>query len=72
MSATALQVLGTVRADGTLELDSKLQVPPGRVKVLVESLEPIVKPAEGLVEFVQRRRRENGSGGASLSDEGGD
>jgi hypothetical protein len=58
MSATSLEVLGTVRADGTLELDAKLNVPPGRVKVLVESLEPAAKPSEGLVEFVQRCRRE--------------
>ncbi len=58
MSANNLEVLGTVRADGTLELDSKLNVPPGRVKVRVESLEAPVKPLEGLVEFVQRCRRE--------------
>jgi hypothetical protein len=58
MSAIPLEVLGTVGADGTLVLDSKLNVPPGRVKVRVESLEPLPKPLEGLVEFVQRSRRE--------------
>src|SRR4051794_30369684 len=39
MPATSLEVLGTVRPDGTLELDQKLAVPPDRVKVRVESVE---------------------------------
>ena len=34
---TILETFGTVRADGTLELDRKLTIPPGRVKVRVES-----------------------------------
>jgi hypothetical protein len=37
MSVPTLELLGTVRPDGTLELDQKLTVPPGRVKVRVES-----------------------------------
>jgi hypothetical protein len=31
-----LETFGVVRADGTLELDQKLTIPPGRVKVRVE------------------------------------
>src|SRR5439155_8928289 len=58
MSATSLEVLGTVRPDGTLELDQKLTVPPGRVKVRVESVETPAPPTESLVEFVRRARRE--------------
>jgi hypothetical protein len=58
MASANLEVLGTVRPDGTLELDHKLSVPPGRVKVRVESVEPPSQPAEGLVEFVRRLRRE--------------
>ena len=59
MAMPNLEVLGTVRADGTLELDEKLNVSPGRVKVRVEAVpEAIVKPTEGLVEFVDRVRRE--------------
>jgi hypothetical protein len=58
MSATTNEVLGIVRPDGTLELTGKLTVPPGRVRVRVESLEPQVQPAESLIEFVQRTRRE--------------
>jgi hypothetical protein len=55
---TVLETFGTVRADGTLELEQKLAVPPGRVKVRVESLELPMKPSETLLEFVERSRRE--------------
>ena len=54
MATTILETLGTVRPDGTLELDQKLAVPPGRVKVRVESVEALIQPQESLVEFVQR------------------
>lgn len=36
---TVLETFGTIRPDGTLELDQKLAGPPGRVKVRVESIE---------------------------------
>src|SRR5438034_11214436 len=58
MPGTSLEVLGTVRPDGTLELDQKLTVPPGRVKVRVESVETPGPPTESLIEFVRRTRRE--------------
>jgi hypothetical protein len=38
MSATHVVVDGTVKADGTLELDSKLNLPPGRVQLIVQPL----------------------------------
>jgi hypothetical protein len=58
MATTILETLGTIRPDGTLELDQKLAVPPGRVKVRVEPIEAPVQPKESLVEYVQRSRRE--------------
>ncbi len=58
MPPTILETLGTVRSDGTLELDQKVNVPPGRVKVRVESVEVPPPPTETLVEFVDRTRRE--------------
>ena len=58
MATTILETLGTVRPDGTLELDQKVTVLPGRVKVRVESVEQPLQPAENLVEFVRRSRRE--------------
>lgn len=36
---TVLEAFGTVRPDGTLELEQKLTNPPGRVKVRVEPIE---------------------------------
>jgi hypothetical protein len=58
MATNFLETLGTVRPDGTLELDQKLAVPPGRVKVRVEPVDPPIKPQESLVEFVVRSRHE--------------
>jgi hypothetical protein len=63
MSVTTNEVLGVVRPDGSLELAGKLTVPPGRVRVRVESLELSATPSESLVEFVQRTRRELEAGG---------
>lgn len=58
MATTILETLGTVSADGTLKLDQKVTVTPGRVKVRVESVEPPAPVTETLVEFVDRTRRE--------------
>lgn len=58
MSTTTNDLLGIVHPDGSLEVTGKLTVPPGRVRVHVESLEPQPQPAESLIEFVQRTRRE--------------
>jgi hypothetical protein len=38
MATTVVEMSGIVRADGTLELDHKVAVPPGKVKVRVESV----------------------------------
>ena len=63
MSTTILEMLGTVRSDGTLDLDQKVTVAPGRVKVRLESVEPPSPPAQGLVQFVQSLRTEMAAGG---------
>lgn len=39
MAMTLVETSGTIRADGTLELDQKVNVPPGKVKVRLESVE---------------------------------
>jgi hypothetical protein len=36
MTTTAIEIQGTLREDGTLLLDEKPNLPPGRVKVTVE------------------------------------
>jgi hypothetical protein len=52
-----------VQGDGTLRLDHKVAVAPGRVKVRLESVESPPAPDEGLVEFVRRLRQEMVSAG---------
>jgi hypothetical protein len=58
MAVEILEVFGTVRPDGTLELDQKLNVPAGRVRVRVEAVTPAPPVTESLVEFGERSRRE--------------
>jgi hypothetical protein len=70
MAMPSLEVLGTVRVDGTLELDEKLNLPPGRVKVRVEAAPEVgAKPAEGLVEFVDRIRHEMEAAGSHFMND---
>jgi hypothetical protein len=63
VATTIIETLGTVRPDGTLELDQKVTVPPGRIKVRLESVEVPVPPTETLVEFVDRTRCELAAAG---------
>jgi hypothetical protein len=70
MTLPSLEVLGTVRTDGTLELDEKLSLPPGRVKVRVEAAPAEgAKPAESLVAFVERIRREMEAAGSHFMND---
>jgi hypothetical protein len=69
MATTSLEVLGTVRPDGTLELDKRLNVSPGRVKVRVESIEQPTEPSESLVEFVHRLRQEMEAAGSHFMND---
>ena len=43
MSATHVVVEGTLKLDGSLELDSKLNLPPGRVQLIVQPLPELPK-----------------------------
>ncbi len=43
MSLTETVIEGTLKADGTLELDQKPNLPPGRVQVIVQTLPAIPK-----------------------------
>jgi hypothetical protein len=57
MATTPTQVVsGTLRPDGTLELDQAPLLPPGRVRVTVESLAP--EPARGdILDVIARIRQ---------------
>jgi hypothetical protein len=43
MSATHVIIKGTLNPDGSLELDSKLNLAPGRVQLIVQSLPDLPK-----------------------------
>jgi hypothetical protein len=63
MTTASIEMLGTVRPDGSLELDQKVTLPPGRVKVRLEAVKSPEPVKEGLVEFVERTRRELAAAG---------
>jgi len=69
MATTILETLGTVRPDGTLELDQKVTVPAGRVKVRVESVTPSAESHENLLEFIDRARQEMAAAGSHSMDD---
>jgi hypothetical protein len=58
MSHTQVEVGGTLQPDGTLVLDEKPNVPPGRVRVVVQAVSAPAPPQESLLEYVRRARRE--------------
>jgi hypothetical protein len=62
MSVTEIVVEGTLKADGTLELDQKLSLPAGRVQVIVVPLPelPSDDPFWQMMQVIQERRRKAG------------
>jgi hypothetical protein len=69
MSPTEVVVEGTLKLDGTLELDQKPNLPPGRVTV---ALRPVQGPAttqEGWWPYMQRVRAEREAGGYHFLNE---
>lgn len=56
MTAAAI-VQATLKPDGTLELDQKPNLPPGRVQVIVQPLPPSPAARRGLVDAMDEIRR---------------
>jgi hypothetical protein len=56
MVPTEAVVEGTLNADGTLDLDEKPNLVPGRVRVLVQSMPTPPLPKHGLVEVMDEIR----------------
>jgi hypothetical protein len=71
MSRSEVVIEGTLKPDGTLELDQKPSLAPGRVRVVVQPLEGVPQSAteESLWEFMQRTRRELGAAGSHFMNE---
>jgi hypothetical protein len=60
---------GTLKPDGTLELDQKPNLPPGRVKVVLRQASESQPPLEDWWQFMRRSRRELEASGASFMNE---
>jgi hypothetical protein len=54
MHQTLIEIEGRIREDGTLELDQKVNLPPGRVKVTVRPTTPPSPAGEDLLTVLQR------------------
>jgi hypothetical protein len=56
MNPQAVTVEGTLQPDGTLQLDHKLNLLPGRVQVIVQPLAPSSSAKHALVEVMDEIR----------------
>ena len=57
MSLTEVVVEGTLKPDGTLELDQKPSLSPGRVKVILQPAQAGTPPKRGLTDVIDEIRR---------------
>lgn len=53
-----MEILGTLEMDGSLKLDHRIDLPPGRVKVHVEPVKNPADPDVDLITFVRNLRDE--------------
>ena len=60
---------GTLKPDGTLELDQKPSLAPGRVTVVLRQESMPTPPKEDWWQYMQRARRELEASGASFMNE---
>jgi hypothetical protein len=57
MSLSEVVVEGTIKPDGTLELDQKPALSPGRVKVVLQPVQAIPPSSRGLADVIDEIRR---------------
>jgi hypothetical protein len=69
MSLTEVVVQGTLKPDGTLELDQKPSLPPGRVTVVLRQASEPTPPNEDWWQFMQRVRAEREAAGYHFMNE---
>jgi hypothetical protein len=69
MSVTEVVVEGTLKSDGTLELDQKPNLSPGRVTVALRQESAPSATAEGWWPLMQRLRAEREAAGHPFMDE---
>jgi hypothetical protein len=71
MNPTEAVIDGTLRADGTLELDERPNLSPGRVKVVLQPAQACAQPRRGLanvIDEILRGRLARGEPGRSADD----
>jgi hypothetical protein len=66
MNGAEIVVHGSVKSDGSLELDEKLQLPAGRVQVTVQPVIEPTAPKENWWDYLQRARAEIEASGAKF------
>jgi hypothetical protein len=69
MSQIQREVQGTLRPDGTLLLDEALNLPPGRVTVVVKPASEAQPLQEDWWQYMQRVRAEREAAGYSFMNE---
>jgi hypothetical protein len=69
MSLVEIVVQGTLKPDGTVELDEKPNLPPGRVTVVLRPEAVPTPPQEDWWQFMQRVRRELEAAGSHFMNE---
>ena len=70
MRLTEITVAGTLNPDGTLELDQRPNLSPGRVTVVLrQESAPQNPPAEDWWQFMQNARKKMEEAGCSFMDE---
>src|SRR5262245_27124680 len=69
MSLNEVVIQGTLKADGTLELDQKPNLPPGRVTVVLRRESEPTPPREDWWQFMQRVRAEREASGYPFMNE---
>ncbi len=63
MTPSQVVVEGTLKPDGTLELDGKPGMPPGRVRIILESLSASPQPGGDWWEVLERIWKEQAASG---------
>jgi hypothetical protein len=69
MSLSEIVVEGTLNADGTLQLDEKPNLSPGRVTVVLRQQNAPAVPGEDWWQFMQNARKQMEEAGCRFLDE---
>jgi hypothetical protein len=69
MSLQEIVVTGIIKPDGTLDLDQKTNLAPGRVTVVLRQESEVPTPREDWWQFMQRTRSELEAAGSRFMNE---